>query len=164
MHFHWKAELNNSVLRRVLNVPMLVASRVDDLRLFQKRSRSCVWQQLISGKEYEEMLSFRPQVTWRYVIVQQTVEIRWLFESSHVECDESDLEHSSQCNCLSNGFELAFHAACSTTRAIALDSWSLPIFAFEVPYRRELLESGGDETEGDHLIRKSGRTCRRERK
>ena len=32
---HWKAELNNSVLRRVLNVPMLVASRVDDLRLFQ---------------------------------------------------------------------------------------------------------------------------------
>ena len=32
---HSKAELNNSVLKRVVNVPILVASRVDELRLFQ---------------------------------------------------------------------------------------------------------------------------------
>ena len=32
---HWKAERNSSVLRRVLNVPIEFASRVDELRLFQ---------------------------------------------------------------------------------------------------------------------------------
>ena len=32
---HWKAELYNSVLRCVLNVPILVASLVDELSLFQ---------------------------------------------------------------------------------------------------------------------------------
>ena len=32
---HWKAEKNSSVLRRVLNVPIEVASLVDKLRLFQ---------------------------------------------------------------------------------------------------------------------------------
>ena len=32
-------------------------------------------------------------VTADYVKVQQTVEIGWLFESSHVECDESDLKY-----------------------------------------------------------------------
>ena len=47
------------------------------------------------------MLSFWPQVTWRYVVVQQTVEIGWLFESSHVECDESDLEYNSNQYCSS---------------------------------------------------------------
>ena len=35
MDVHSKAERKNSVLRRVLNVPILVASRVDELRLFQ---------------------------------------------------------------------------------------------------------------------------------
>ena len=35
VNVHWKAERNSSILRRVLNVPILVASRVDELRLFQ---------------------------------------------------------------------------------------------------------------------------------
>ena len=37
------------------------------------------------------MLSFDLRIR-EGVVVQQTVEIRWLFESSNVECDESDLE------------------------------------------------------------------------
>ena len=65
-----------------------------------------------------------------------------------------------QCKCLSNGFELEFHASCSPTRARSFwTRWSLPMFAFEVPYKRvTIIESRSDETEGDHLGRFESQT------
>ena len=70
---HWKAEMNKSVLRRDLNVPIKVASRVDELRLFQmvgaakqEAASSSSW---FPERNSEKMLSFWPQITWRYVVV-----------------------------------------------------------------------------------------------
>ena len=60
---HWKAEKNSSILRRVWNVPIEVASRADELRLFPF---------VYAAKE---KLSLWPQVRWRCAVVQQTVDM-----------------------------------------------------------------------------------------
>ena len=93
---HWKAELNNSVLRRVLNVPILVASRVDELRLFQIVGAAKQKLRLAAAdfeKELGEDVVLLISDYVKVCSVQQTVEVGRLFESLHVECDESDLEY-----------------------------------------------------------------------
>ena len=62
---HWKAELNSSVFRRVLNDPSESASRVFEFRLFQTVGAP---KQKPSGcrrppkRNPKKMLSLRPQV------------------------------------------------------------------------------------------------------
>ena len=56
---HWKAELNSSVFRRVLNDPSESTSRVFEFRLFQtvglaRKNKSCVWLPQTSEEESEE--------------------------------------------------------------------------------------------------------------
>ena len=75
--------------------------------------------------------------------IYQTVEIGWPFRTSRwmwwAILNVILWWTRSQCSCLSNGFELEFQAAWSTTHARSFwTRWSLLIFNFEVLHRSEL--------------------------
>ena len=127
-----------------------------------QRRRSCVWQQLISGKEedvvllasdYVKVCSCPAECGYKMAVRKLA---RWMLRERYWILSSDGLEASVSVWAM--GFELEFHAAWSTTRARSF--WtrcSLSMFAFKVPYMSDnnRVEKWRDRGRSSWQIRKS---------